>query len=94
MHVSMNSKPDYQKNYNAMKWVGSSLIELGNRNIVSEMSDGEAFISNAENIKFGHPDLAHIAKKRKYHCEEYGAYHYFVALKKSLIEILMMLVIL
>ena len=65
-----------------MKWVGSSLIELGNRNIVSEMSDGETFISNAENVKFGHPDLAHIVKKRKYHCEEHGAYHYFVALKK------------
>ena len=26
--------------------------------------------------------LAHIAKKRKYHCEEHGAYHYFVALRK------------
>ena len=50
--------------------------------MVSEMSDGETFISNAENVKFGHPDLAHIAKKRKYHCEEHGAYHYFVALKK------------
>ena len=54
----------------------------------------ETFISNAENVGFGHPDLAHLAKKRKYHCEEHGAYHYFVALRNSLIEILMMRVIL
>ena len=53
----------------------------------SEMSDGETFISNAENVRFGHPDLAHIARKRKYHCENMVHIIILLLLRNSLIEI-------